>query len=569
MYILQRLSIRIKHILIGVFCAFASIALYLFHLQITQSTRFSRLSRNNFTRTEKIASSRGNITDQHGALLATNRPVYTIYWQGTGNQKLTAEQQQIIRAIETLNLMPNIKEDHLSSSERYSKKIKLAHDISFTQLAQLLEQVPSNSNLHIKQTYERCYPHNNLASHILGYLCVKDDSSGKMGLERLYNKKLQGEAGTLLTITNAIGRPVTAHTVVPASAGLSVRTTLDLSLQRIAEELFPAEYDGCLLLMDSDGGLDVVLSRPSFEPTIFLKPLTHEQWHLLQKNNAFVNRAFSGCYPPASLFKLVTLAAALETKLITPKTTWDCTGYTDFKGRHYHCNNRWGHGTVSTLKAFAMSCNIPFYDIGKQISIDTLAHYAHVCGLGSKTGILFPEQQGLVPTTTWKKLIRREPWWPGETLSAVIGQSSLLVTPLQMACLLNTLCTGYRVRPRILADEPITHEPVDMNPTTLHFLQECLHSVIATGTGTILNTLKGFTIRGKSGTAQVRSLTGRSLTKEQSPHGYFVAHFQYLTEKPKTLVILLEHAGSSKHAIKLAYTFLSRYTQRSDLLFTN
>lgn len=564
MFILQLLSLRIRRILTLTFCAFGAITLYLYHLQISHAPFFARLSKRNFLRTEKIESPRGNITDKHGTLLATNRPIYSLYWNGSGNRELSPTQQAQFKKIASLCSLDQELLPSIASTEKRSQELEIAHDISYATLLKLEEQVPNRTHIQIKKTYERYYPHNDLACHIVGYLGIKDTVSGKMGLEHIYDDKLQGQAGQILNIINSIGHRVQAHTLSSASAGKTVNTTLDISLQKIAEELFPKEYTGCFLLMDDEGALEVVLSRPSFNPCIFLKPITYTQWELLQKNHGFINRAFSGCYPPASLFKLVTLAAALETGVITPQTTWDCKGHLDFKGRRYHCNRRWGHKTVSTEKAFAFSCNIPFYEIGTTIPIDTLAYYARDFCLGYKTGVLFPEKAGLVPTTHWKRRVRREPWWPGETLSAVIGQSSLLVTPLQIACMITAVCTGYRVRPRLMVDEPIDQEPVTTSQDTLLFLQHCLSSVIKHGTGTSLKELHGFDIKGKSGTAQVRSLSNQALIKEHYPHGYFAAHIQYKDEKPRTLVILLEHAGSSRHAVKFAQEFLVRYAQLID-----
>ncbi len=553
------LSVRMRRILLFIFCAIGIIVLYLFHLQIGQSSLFTKLSKQNYLRTEKIPSPRGNITDQNGNVLVTNRPVYSLFWEGSGKRELSStERQAALQVIALCSLDPEIISS-LEKAERRSQKIPLMTDVSYELLSRVLEQVPYTKSLAVKRTYERCYPHNNLACHIVGYLSIKESLQGKMGLERLYEDKLKGHAGQVIKVTNAIGNPLQAHTISQALAGKTLQTTLNLYLQQIAEEVFPEEFEGTLLFMDEDGALEVVLSRPSFDPSIFLKPITHTQWNLLQEKKGFMNRAFSACYPPASLFKLVSLAAGLETGIISPDSHWNCHGSTEFKGRDYHCNNNTVHGPVSVRQAFARSCNIPFYEIGKRLPIDTLARYAQDLCLGFKTGILFPEQQGLVPTSQWKKRVKKERWWPGETLSAVIGQSSLLVTPLQIACMLSAVCTGYRVRPRILTDEPIVHELIAMRPSTLQFLQECLQGVITQGTGAALNTLKGFKIKGKSGTAQVRARHSGPVRKKDMPHGYFAAHVQYKYEKPRTLVIFVEHCDSSSHAIRVAYKFLHRY----------
>ncbi len=564
MYIPHILSARMRHILFLIFFALSTIVLYLFHLQISQMHQFKSLSKRNYLRTEKVASPRGNITDQQGTLLVTNRPVYSLLWEGSGKVMLSAGQRQSAQqALLLCNLDQEVMHD-IEIAERRSSKLKLVPDISYEQLSAVLETVPTSRNLTIKQSYERCYPYSTTACHIIGYLSVKESLQGKMGLERLYEEDLQGQAGQILKVTNAIGNPLHAHTISHALAGKTLQTTLNLSFQQFAEEVFPQGLEGSIIFMDEDGALEVVLSRPSFDPNIFLKPITHSQWSLLQEKKGFMNRAFSACYPPASLFKLVSLAAGLETGVVTPHTHWNCRGYTDFKGRHYHCNNDAVHGALTTKQAFAFSCNQPFYEIGKRLSIDTLAWYAQDLGLGNKTGILFPEQQGLIPTSQWKRRVKNEPWWPGETLSAAIGQSSLLVTPLQIACLLSAVCTGYRVRPRILTDEPIVHELVSIRPSTLSYIQECLQGVITQGTGSMLGSLKGFKLKGKSGTAQVRARHAQPIRKQDMPHGYFAAHVQYKHEKPRVLIILIEHAGSSSHAIRVAYQFLVRYAQAVD-----
>ncbi len=558
------ISFRLRALIMITFCAFLGIVGYLFHLQITQMNRYFQLGQRNFLRSEKIASPRGNIVDRHGRVLATNRPLYSLVWQGTGNKKLSKQQQTLIKDITNLLGLSSM-DDKIKHTERRSARLILAKDIPFEHLRRIVEHYPHEKNIVIEKAYSRNYPFKDLACHVVGYLGLDSSSAatagpeGKMGLESLCNSALKGQAGIIVNIINSTGQQLKAHRVSQALAGKTLHTTLDGELQALAEELFPPDTEGCCIVMDESGGLEVVLSRPSFDPSIFLKPLNSGDWKKLQEKKGFLNRAFSACYPPASLFKLITLAAALETGLISKDMRWHCIGHSTFKGRAYHCNNKDGHGILSTEQALAHSCNIPFFEIGKKIPIDTLADYAQRCGLGAKTGIIFPEKSGLIPTSQWKKRIKKERWWQGETLSAAIGQSSLLVTPLQITCLISSLCTGYRVRPRILADELVVREPLALRNDTIAFLQQCLTSVVKQGTGSALNHLTHFKIRGKSGTAQVQALTKHILSKEQMHHGYFAAHFQYKQEKPKTLVIFLEHAGTSATAVRYACSFLKRY----------
>ncbi len=558
------LSARLKIVTALVLIGFVSIALYLFHLQIQHMQLFFNLSQKNFLRQEKVACPRGNIIDINGTILATNRPVYTVYWQGTGEKHLTQTQQQLITTLISLFELPHSFMAQVRSSEHKCTRILVAADITFDQLTCLLEKFPHEKNIFLEKSYKRCYPYKDLACHIVGYLGLDPESTGKMGLELQCNKVLKGQSGKIIKIINSIGRHIDAHTVYSGLAGKTLQTTLDLELQQIAEEVFPQEYEGCCLSMDDQGGLEVLLSRPTFDPSMFLRSISEPEWHHLQEKKGFINRAFSACYPPASLFKLVTLSAALETGLILTSQRWHCIGHTEFKGRNYHCNNRSGHGIVSTEQALAHSCNIPFYDIGKRIKIDTLAEYANRLGLGVKTGLLLPEKTGLIPTRAWKKRVKKEAWWPGETLSAAIGQSSLLVTPIQVATMISALSTGYKVRPRILVEEPVVREPLDLDASVLSFLQQCLTSVIKQGTATHLKHLNNFKISGKTGTAQTCSLEKQTLAKRHLHHGYFVAHFQYKKEKPRTLMIFVEHAGSSLVALRIAQRFLTKFAHLMD-----
>ncbi len=559
MPVLHLLTLRLRLIIFSIFFAITLIAAYLFHLQINHMQRFYAMGINNFLRHEKIISPRGNIIDVTGELLATSTPHYTLSWQGTSNRSLSRHQQNIFSMLTTLFTLPSDILRLIEMAEKLGSRIILVKDVPFEQLGKLIEQFPNEKNLLLEKNFKRSYPHRDLACHVVGYLGLDSDAQGKMGLELICQKSLRGQPGKVVKIINAIGHHIQAHQATTGLAGQTLQTTLNASLQRYAEELFPPDFEGSCLLMDATGALEVIVSRPSFDPTMFLKPLTISQWKDLQEKQRFINRAFGACYPPASLFKLISLAAALETGIMSKDMRWHCIGHTTFKGRDYHCNDKKCHGVLSTEQALAHSCNMPFYEIGKKIKIDTLAQYAHRCGLGTKTGIIFPEKAGLVPTVAWKRRVKHEPWWPGETLSAAIGQSSLLVTPIQIATMLNALCTGYRVRPRILTQELVVQEPLELKKETQSFLKQCLASVITVGTGSSLKRLPHFKLAGKSGTAQVQGLDKKVLSRANLPHGYFAGHFQYKNEKPYTLVIFVEHAGSSSIAIRYAREFLKKY----------
>ena len=552
---------RLKSIIYCISVALLFIAVKLFHMQINLTTVFFRLSQRNFLRHEKTASPRGNILDSKGVLLATNRPITAVYWNGSGHRTLDEEQRIVLQILEEILQKSLLDNPELELAERKNKKLALVHDISFDQLSRILEQFPSHKNIVITTTFKRFYPYNTLASHVVGYLgSLTTEGSGKMGLEKMFEDTLKGTSGEIVKTINSVGKNLTEEEVKKALVGDNIQTTIDLDLQIIAEEVFPPEHAGVFIVMEAQtGALQVVLSRPSFDPNIFLNPIQAEEWALMQDKHPFLNRAFGSCYPPASLFKLVTIAAALETKLITTDSTWYCNGEINFCGRPYHCSRLTGHGCLTLKEVLAKSCNIPFYEMGRYIKIDTLAEYAGRLGLGKPTNIIFPEKTGLIPTRQWKRKTKGEPWWPGETLSAAIGQSFLLITPLQAARMVSALCEGYLIKPRILVSEPIEQEKLDLSPETLQFLQESMKQTIKHGTGQPLNTLRNIEIHGKTGTAQTSSLEKRDTGSQFLEHAWFVGHVRYKNHNPITLMIFIENTGSSRSATAVAKTFLTRY----------
>jgi len=561
----RTLGLKINNVIFGLACMIFIIAARLFQLQVTQSNNFVELGKKNFLRVEKTVSLRGNIVDINGNLLATNRGVTDLYWQGSGSSKFDENQLLTLNTVEKI-LGQNILNDEdgiaaLKHGERFYKQVLLATDITFEQLSQLEEHFPHNKNLNLVAHFKRFYPHNTLASHIIGYLGSFDlQTAGKMGLEKIFEEPLRGEQGVILKTINSIGRPLATTELKEALAGQDLRTTLDLSLQQLAEAAFPEEYLGAFVVMDPrDGSIMASVSRPTFDPSMFLSPIPAEQWSALQEKKPFINRVFNAGYPPASVFKVVSISAALETHIINPETTCYCRGWVRCGNRRYHCRRRTGHGEMTIEETMARSCNALFFEIGKRIKIDTLAQYARKFGLGEKTQTAFPEKEGLVPTSAWKLENLGEKWRAGETLSAIIGQSYYLVTPIQVACMFSAIFEDYLVTPRILTHEPIIKKPLALAPSTISFLRTALRSAVTYGSCVRFSRLKDMKIYGKTGTAQTSDLSKRELGKEFMEHGWVMVRFSYKNEQPLTLVILLENAGASEEAITVAYDFFIGY----------
>jgi len=549
----------------AIFTCFLIIFARLFFLQVIRYDFFQNKGQRNFIRLHQVPAPRGNIVDRSGQLLVTNRPVTNIYWKGSGLIKLTEKQKQTLQFIESTlsseSFSHFIPFSKIQQAEKYGKTIKIASDLTFLQISQIAEQCSDSQNVIFKNSFERFYPHKTTACHILGYL--NNIKSGKMGLEHLFENSLQGEPGFISYIINAVGKELSIQSHQPEQSGGDIVTTLDLKLQQTAENLMPPETAGVFILIEpKTGAIRTLISRPDFDPTIFLKPFSKETWENIQKTKPFLNRAFDACYPPASPFKLITISAALETGLINQEDRFNCTGHIVFKGRRYYCNNHRGHGVLDVKDVVAHSCNIPCFKIAQKISIDTLAEYAEKFGLGSKTNIIFQEKSGIVPSKKWKITHRGEKWWAGETLSASIGQSFLLTTPIQIARMIGSIFTGNLVTPRIVEQTEIETKPLDIRPSTIKFLQECMKSVATTGTGRNLKYIKDITIYAKTGTAQTCTRLNdeqNNENKRSNDHAWFVSYFQYRDQDPLVMVILLEYVGSSSKATKIAQQFLKQY----------
>ncbi|MCK4517452.1 penicillin-binding protein 2 [Candidatus Babeliales bacterium] len=548
----------------------AIIVVRLFYLQIHQGTHLCKLGERNFLRTEVIPSERGNVYDSEHRLLATNRPVFDLRWYGSGAFSLAQDQRDFINKIRLIlgaEVVDDLLEKQIERSERFSRQLLVKSDITRDQLCKISEQCAESQNLSIERRFKRIYPFNSLASHILGYLRQARESHGVQGLyglERLFQDDLQGETGYVQHVINATGKKLFTAEQKEAQAGSDVTLTLDLDMQKIAENLFSPGQSGAFIIMDpKDGAIKVMLSYPNFDPNLFLKPISQEVWqNKFYTDSPLLNRAIHAAYPPASIFKLVTFTAGLEEGVITTETEFDCKGYTLFAGRKYNCQRRWGHGLQSAQKALGVSCNIPCYEIAQQISIDQLAVHAMRLGLGQSTGFLFHDKSGLVPTMGWKQAVHGERWWQGETLSVSIGQSSLLVTPLQIVRMISAICSGYLVKPRILLDEEIIRYPLYVSQKTIEFLQDVMGEVVKRGTAKRMKVFEDFSIHAKTGTAQIVSLAKQKKgAKNQLEHAWFSSYFSYKNEKPLAMVVLVENAGSSRPALKIAENFFKRYQE--------
>lgn len=521
------------------------------------------LGERNSLRTEVIPPLRGNLYDCNRVLLAANRPVFDLCWQGNGSPVLTEKHLTLLNGLSTLlNINLQDRMNTIKWAERYSRRILLKKDIGFEPLCQISEQCAGFEHLVIENRFERIYPYGSLASHVLGYLS-RVEQIGKDGIEKFFQEHLRGQAGYAKTVCSATGARIRPAEHLDAQPGNDLVLTLDSTLQKLAEMLFEPYHSGAFILIDPENGaIKALVSHPNFDPNIFLSPISQDEWeNKFSVNTPLLNRATCALYPPASTFKIVTMTAGFEESVFNQGSNIVCRGHTTFCGRKYHCQRKIGHGALTPREALAVSCNIPCFEIAKRLSIDTFALYAMRFGLGKKTNFLLPEGVGLIPTSMWKKVCKKESWWAGETLSASIGQSYLLATPLQLVRMIASVCTGCLVKPRILENEPIEKEPLCISPHTLAFLQDSMHLAVEQGTVRRLKGLHDFNIHAKTGTAQTCSLTMEKTDISHYENGWLTCYFRYKNERPWAMIVILEHVGSSVPAVEFTKEFLKAYQQ--------
>ena len=569
---LSELHRRLVVLRVGLLLVVALLGIRLWHLQIREGPYYRDLSENNRTRSVLLEPARGLIYDRNGVLLANNVPSFTLYVtleDVKDRDELTRQLSELLGLDSALikkkidgrgsKMLPRKIKDRLSLRDA---TLIEAHRLD---LPGVMIQVESQRN----------YPGGVAAAHLLGYVgeisadqLEKLESAdlhqgsvvGQYGVEKSYDRHVRGQAGQKSVEVDALGHEKKAVVAEPPQAGNDLYLTIDLRLQKIAENLLGEESGAIVALDPTSGDILAMASRPAFDPNVLSRELTPKQWvEIVQdKGRPLNNRASQGQYPPGSTFKVPMAVAALETNTVTPSTTVRCSGGYQFGKRLYHDWKAGGHGSVDLHTALVHSCDVYFYTVGQRMGIDTMAEYAKEFGLGQETGVELPsERVGIVPSTAWKQKAKKEPWLPGETISAAIGQGYVTVTPLQMASLIGTVASeGVNYRPRLvraimdrttghLQEMPtVPRGKVTAKPETYRLIKEALADVVKQGTATRAKS-SIVTIAGKTGTAQTAALrTGpeKDIPKKFRDHAWFVA-FAPVDEPKIAVAVLAEHMG--------------------------
>jgi penicillin-binding protein 2 len=516
------LDARLKALLYGVFVTLAMLFVGLYFFQVVHADKYIRLAYGNRLRLIRFSPPRGEIYDRNGVPLAVNETTFSIM-----GYPLDLDKPDMLPHLSGLlsdHGIPMSVEDLEKTVKKQRgapyRVIRLVPNLTMAQMAELVADPEFPNQLFPMPVWRRIYPAGTLAANITGYVgeiseselkeslpgeYVGGDLVGKGGVERFYEEQLRGTAGEEAIEVNAKGRKVRTIDQRSSEKGQDIHLTLDMGAQKRAMELL-SDRKGAVVVMDvKTGAVLVSASSPTYDNNPLAWGVSAKEWLEIteDKDKPMLDRAISGVYPPASTFKPLVALAALEEGVITPGTTFFCSGALKLPSRTFRCWRRSGHGNVNLIGALQNSCDVYFYQVGMKLGIDRLLKWAKKFGLGVPTGIDLPgEGGGNVAGPDWKKERFKESWYQGDTINYSIGQGFLLLTPLQIARLYAAIANGgLLVTPHFVPENFRKPTNIGVAPDRLAVVQKGLDYVVSRGTGSRAGNF-GVAVAGKTGTAQ-------------------------------------------------------------------
>jgi len=563
--LLQRLP-RLRLIFVALI---ALVAVRFWFVQAVRGEYYLELAENNRMRTEVLTAPRGLIHERSGHMLVENVPVYNLIIDRTRSADVD---QSLAFAAATLERP--VEELHEALSRQRGKTVfqpvLVAENLSLSQVARFSVSFLEHPEFEVEVGHLRLYRYGPMTAHLLGYLGEvtekelarpdspyrNGDQTGRKGIEAAYNQHLRGVDGERIVIVDSRGRPKEDYHYQPSDPGARLDLALDLDLQQEAARYFEGKAGAAVALDPETGEIRMLLSAPAYNPNLFSRRLDQKAWKELIEapEHPLQDRALQSTYSPGSVFKIIMAVAGITEGTINAESKVYCPGATRIYNRRFRCWKRGGHGWMQLRDAIKQSCDVFFYHLGKDLGINTIAHYSRLFGFGRPTGIeLDGEKPGLVPDPQWSLEFRGTPWYPGETISVSIGQGPVLVTPLQMSTMMAAVANGgRRVTPRVakLSDIP-SFESIGVNPVALDAVRDALQAVVMEkGTGARAY-VPGLEVAGKTGTVQVvRQLTwtrSEDLPYEQRDHAWF-ASFAKGGDRQLVVVVFVEHGGKGSVA---------------------
>ena len=609
----------------------AGITSRLYNLQISDREKYEVLADKNRIREWKTPPQRGLITDFYNKVLADNDRVFQVH---LSLDEIQDFDKTLFRLKNIINLSNNeIRRIYKTKAKLRPWDTLVASDnLNWSQFSKLNLYLHELEGVKPVVSSSRYYPYGSNLVHVVGYVgeaSIRDIERmeeikenlvpglkvGKSGIEYSNEKKLIGKYGIKRYEVNSSGKRIIQLEHIKESQGTEIKTTVDLEVQKFAQELLKNKA-GSICAMDIyTGQIIAMASSPSYDPNKFTHGIGHKDWEEIRDDplKPLVNKSIAGLYSPGSTLKPLVALAALEFGTIDPEKAIQCKGHKhpyELYGVKYHCWKKQGHGYMKLRNAIKQSCDIYFYEMARLLGVDRLSIIAKRYGLGSNIlkNVYFDEKKGVVPNTEWKKNALGKSWYLGETVINGIGQGYIQTTPLQLCLMTAQIANGgYKIKPHILFDKNINFENAKLKiakqltneslinnsiledrefqlyeklysrPENIDFVKDAMFGSTNEQYGTSFKSrfedLK-YQFAGKTGTSQVKRITEeeRELDLKQSQieyknrdHALYVAFAPY-KEPRYSISVLVEHGGSgSKAAAPLASKLIKKIIDRHKL----
>jgi penicillin-binding protein 2 len=570
----------------------------LWFLQVIDHERYVKEAENNRLKTIPIPAPRGMILDREGRVIVENRATLSIML----NREEVQRRHQTVEAVIQEMIDGGIKLDREYIDARldamrtapayYPVLIKESadpEDVAWVRAHRL-----EHPELDVVEHPQRLYPYGTMLAHVVGHVGEisrqqlekpeykgkgyrPGDVIGQDGVEKIYDRLLRGRDGMRRVVVDSTGREISEIERIDPIPGQDVRLTIDLDLQKVAEEKL-GDRRGVIIVMDPrNGEVLTMVSHPAFDPNLFSQRITtpegKAEYQALKKDpqTPLLHRAIQGTYPTGSTWKILVATASLEEKIITPEhSSILCGGGLQMGNRFVRCMGN--HGMPDLHRAIVVSCDGYFYRLGLKLGVDRMHDWVKRMGMGQRTGIDLPnEKGGIIPGRDIKaKLKNPDPQWRDhDTVIASVGQGSVAVTPLQLLRAIAGISMGGVFQtPHVFktADsptKPITFDrerlvTIPISQQTREMITDGMWGVVNEGGGTGgAARVTEFNVSGKTGTAQVVALD--KATSETKDHAWFVS-FAPKTNPEIAVVVLVENIGfGGTHSAPIAQAIYQTY----------
>lgn len=578
---MKNLSVPYKIVLVVFVLVWLLLILKIFIITIQRHDHYDRIAKRNTLKQEVLVPARGFIFDRKGEPLAVNELFFSVYLEPLLSEKeLEKAVSKIVENLQGQEQEALIQTYKKQNSAYNHDIIKVIDYVYANEIQTAYPMLIQEDNIHVKPTFRRFYPHDSLASHVIGYVGIADKNDvfydpiskytsviGKEGIEREYNAVLQGQLGYRNSIVNAYNQRVSeADEFLPQTQN-NIMLTIDANLQKVIDDEY-ADKNGSVIVMDAKNGEILAAgSYPEYNLNDFVGGISVAKWSALIDNphTPLINRFVNGQYPPGSVIKMGVAMAILEHGNIDEYTKIDTPYAVKIGEWQFRDWKAGGHGSSDVFKAIRESVDVYFYKLSQVVGIESMTQVLEQMGFGLKTGVDFPgESAGILPTPNWKAQRYGLPWFVGDTVQTSIGQGSFLATPLQIARYTALIASGKLPTPHFLKkknSEDSVFEPKDVlndfQKSKLWALQKGMVEACNAPGGTGTRRVYGAKVKiaCKTGTAQVTSIPQETKKRiKESEMAYFQRSHGWMTgfipaNNPQyAITILIEHGQSGGNA---------------------